>query len=84
MRRVAVIGLIILLGWLPAAAEPKTGVSHGLTLLDKLKYGPDFKHLEYVNPNAPKGGAVKRFSIGSFDSLNPFILKGQAVSFIIA
>ena len=80
MHRFAVIGLIMLLGWAPAAAEPKISVSHGLTLLDALKYGPDFKHLEYVNPNAPKGGAVKRYSIGSFDSFNPFIIKGDAAT----
>ena len=42
-----------------------------------LKYGPDFTHFDYVNPNAPKGGDVKMHTIGSFDSLNPFILKGQ-------
>ncbi len=37
---------------------------------------PGFKHFEYVNPEAPKGGDVKLAAIGTFDSLNPFILKG--------
>jgi microcin C transport system substrate-binding protein len=60
---------------LGAAAAPK--VSHGLTLMDKLKYGPDFKHLAYVNPDAPKGGLLRRFTIGTFDSFNPFIIKGN-------
>jgi microcin C transport system substrate-binding protein len=45
-----------------------------------LKYGPDFKHFEYVNPNAIKGGTVRLEDIGTFDSLNPFILKGVAAA----
>ncbi|MCI5060781.1 MAG: extracellular solute-binding protein [Alphaproteobacteria bacterium] len=40
------------------------------------KYGQDFKHLNYVNPDAPKGGTLKNSAIGTFDSLNPFIIKG--------
>jgi microcin C transport system substrate-binding protein len=43
-------------------------------------YGPGFKHFDYVNPNAPKGGTVVLAGFGSFDSLNPFILKGQSAS----
>ena len=49
---------------------------HALTLGDKPKYGPNFKHLDYVNPNAPKGGKVRLYSIGGFDSFNPYIIKG--------
>ena len=59
------------------AAQPNVTASHGLTLLDTLKYGPKFKHLDYVNPAAPKGGALKRFSIGTFDTFNPFTIKGN-------
>ena len=50
--------------------------SHGLALYGETKYGPDFPHFDYVNPDAPKGGELKLGMIGSFDSLNPFILKG--------
>ncbi len=42
-----------------------------------VKYPADFSHFDYVNPNAPKGGAVTMHEIGSFDSLNPFIVKGS-------
>ena len=42
------------------------------------KYQKNFKHLEYVNPNAYKGGRVTFSSIGSYDSFNPFILKGTS------
>ena len=52
--------------------------SHGLTLLGKLKYGPDFKHLRYVNPRAPKGGIFRRYTIGTFDTFNPYSMKGNA------
>jgi microcin C transport system substrate-binding protein len=45
-----------------------------------LKYGPGFTHFEYVNPAAPKGGEVKLHAIGTFDTLNPFILKGVAAA----
>lgn len=41
-----------------------------------LKYGPSFTHFDYVNPEAPKGGEVKLAAIGTFDTLNPFVLKG--------
>lgn len=40
------------------------------------KYPPGFRHFDYVNPDAPKGGDVTLLGRGSFDSLNPFILKG--------
>ena len=58
------------------ASEPEP--VHGLAMHGDLKYGPDFTHFDYVNPDAPKGGTVRLGSIGSFDSLNPFIVKGQA------
>ena len=40
------------------------------------KYGPDFQHFDYVNPIAPKGGDARLHFIGTFDTLNPFTLKG--------
>ncbi|MGH7322038.1 MAG: extracellular solute-binding protein [Candidatus Rokuibacteriota bacterium] len=57
-------------------ASPKVVVGHGLAMHGDLKYGPGFKHFGYVNPEAPKGGDVKLAAIGTFDTLNPFILKG--------
>ena len=50
---------------------------HALTLGAKPKYGTSFKYLDHVNPNAPKGGTVKLHAIGSFDSFNPYIIKGN-------
>ena len=60
----------------PSAPQPKTTTSYAMSMFGDLKYGPGFKHFEYVNPEAPKGGDVKLAAIGTFDSLNPFILKG--------
>ncbi len=45
-------------------------------LFGEAKYRPGFKHFNYVNPKAPKGGRVKLAYPASFDSLNPFIVKG--------
>jgi microcin C transport system substrate-binding protein len=52
------------------------GPRYAIALYGDLKYPQGFTHFEYVNPNAPKGGAVKLAETGSFDSVNPFILKG--------
>jgi len=54
--------------------------SHGLAMHGDLKYGPDFKHFDYVNPNAPKGGDIRLGAIGTFDSLNSFIVKGSGAA----
>ena len=59
----------------PRAGAPTAG-PHALSMYGDLKYGPDFKHFEYANPRAPKGGQARFAAIGTFDSLNPFILKG--------
>lgn len=47
-----------------------------LALHGEPKYDADFKYFDYVNPDAPKGGAVSTAAIGTFDSLNPYILRG--------
>ncbi len=52
---------------------------HALTLFDDIKYGPAFPHFDYVNPQAPKGGRVRLSAVGSFDSLNPYTFKGEAI-----
>jgi microcin C transport system substrate-binding protein len=57
-------------------ASPTTRPAHGLSMHGDLKYGPGFEHFEYVNPRAPKGGQVTLSALGTFDSLQPFILKG--------
>jgi len=55
------------------AGEP----AHGLAIIGDLKYPSDFTHFDYVDPDAPKGGHVRLWYNGSYDNLNPFILKGR-------
>lgn len=52
--------------------------SYGYTPFGTLKYPRDFSYFDYANPDAPKGGQLKLIHSGSYDSLNPFILKGIA------
>lgn len=49
---------------------------HALSLFGDPKYEQGFAHFDYVNPDAPKGGEVREAAYGSFDSFNPYILKG--------
>ena len=69
--------LLLSISSTPAAAAKET---HALALHGEPKYGPDYKHFDYVNPTAPKGGTVRLAEIGTFDSLNPFILKGVSAA----
>ena len=64
----------------PVIAEDGVTKSHGLSLFGDLKYGPDFTHFDYVNPDAPKAGSVRYSAIGTFDTLNPYTLKGNAAA----
>ncbi len=76
---VGTMGLIGVIGLSGAAiASEKGNASHGFALNHGLKYPADFTHFDYTNPDAPKGGLVVREGFGSFDSLNPFIIKGNA------
>ncbi len=50
--------------------------THGISTFGNLKYPADFKYFDFVNPDTPKGGRIKIRNLNSFDSLNPFILKG--------
>lgn len=61
---------------LPIASDQPNYKGHAISMYGDLKYGPDFKHFDYANPNAPKGGTVKRSAGGTYDCLNQFILKG--------
>lgn len=59
-----------------SGAAPKHGVAmHGEPALPA-----DFKSLPYANPDAPQGGALRQATTGTFDSLNPFIVKGTAAT----
>ncbi len=71
-------GTMLLLSGVAAAEEVVK--RHGLTLVGALGYPADFAHRGYANPHAPKGGSVRLHAIGSFDSFNPYIVKGDSAS----
>ena len=76
MIRTSVIAALLAAGLLApssAGAEP----AHGFAVLGGLKYSAGFKHFDYVDAKAPKGGRIKQWYPGSFNNLNPFILKGH-------
>lgn len=52
--------------------------THAYTLMGEAKYGVGFRHFEYVNPDAPKGGTFRRAASGSYDSFNSFAVKGRS------
>ena len=54
--------------------------AHALPLYGGPKYPADFTHFDYVNPDAPKAGQIRLAAIGTYDNLNPFILKGVAAA----
>ena len=60
------------------AASQDVITSHGISTFGNLKYSADFSHLDYVNPDAPKGGEIAVWAPGTFDSMNPYTRKGRA------
>ncbi len=67
----ALVCLLVVGGPVASAADDRTK-HHALSLVDSPKYGADFKHFDWVNPNAPKGGRVRQWVMGTFDTLNRF------------
>ena len=55
----------------------ETLISHGIALHGNVKYPAGYANLDYVNPEAPKGGTLHLHATGTFDSFNPYILKGK-------
>lgn len=57
--------------------------AHALSMYGDVKYPADFKNFDYVNPLAPKGGKLRQWAGGSFDSLNPYTLKGDPAAITV-
>ncbi len=70
-RRLIALAAAILTGGL-AHGEPR----HAIAMHGEPALPPGFTHFPYVNPDAPKGGRLTQGVLGSFDSLNPFIVRG--------
>ena len=74
--RAASLALLALISCAPALADDADFVGPGIAMHGDVKYKPGFTHFDYTDPAAPKGGEVREAAIGTYDSLNPFILKG--------
>lgn len=70
----AAVAATLLVSAAASSAEPQ----HGIAMHGDLKYPAGFRQFDYVNPQAPKGGRAVFGALGSFDSLNPSIVKGNA------
>lgn len=77
MCRLIFIALCFLM---PVSTAQAQTAQHGLAMRGTPRYSASFAHLDYVNPDAPKGGTLRLSSIGTFDTLNPFTLKGMAAA----
>ncbi|MEL6168527.1 MAG: extracellular solute-binding protein [Pseudomonadota bacterium] len=65
------------MGFAVAALAAQGEPSHGIAMYGEPALPPDFVSLPHANPEAPKGGSIVQGEVGSFDSLNPHILKGR-------
>jgi len=82
-RRTICLSLVaLLLSWVPTLNADTVLSGHAITMFDNEapRYGPDFRHFDYVNPDAPRGGTLRLAVEGTFDSFHPFIPKGNAAS----
>ena len=73
----AALVCLLVIGAHAASASDGVTKHHALSLIGTPKHGPDFTHFDWVNPDAPKGGRVRQWALGTFDSLNPFPVKGS-------
>ena len=78
--RFAILAQAAVIAALGAMSSANAGPQAGIAMHDAPKYGPAFTRFDYVNPDAPKGGSLRLGVLGSFDSLNPFIVKGAPVA----
>lgn len=76
LPRPAALLAALTLAFSPFAAQAEP--AHGIAMYGAPALPPDFVSLPYANPQAPKGGRIIFGASGSFDSLNPYIVKGSA------
>ncbi|MCX5516636.1 hypothetical protein C3941_22240 [Kaistia algarum] len=72
----AVLTTLTLLAPAGAAFSSEPVWRHATSLIGEPKYPEGFQHYDYVNPDAPKGGTLHQAAVGTFDSLNPYIVQG--------
>ncbi len=75
--RLLIVAGAVLACELTAGSVAWAAGSHAIAMHGSPKYGPDFQHFDYADPEAPKGGRVVLGQTGSFDTLNPLIIRGE-------
>ena len=80
MRTIRGTALTAFLALAGVAEAQETITAHGISTFGDLKYPADFQHLDYVNPDAPKGGEISEWASGGFDSMNPYSIKGRSAA----
>lgn len=85
LRQASIIALLAVAPFAAAAqdGQEKTITSHGIAVFGEPELPADYKHLRYVNPDAPKGGEISEWGQGGFDSHNPFTHRGRATALSI-
>lgn len=81
--RPALLGFCLVLASAVTGQAASETPSHGIAMHGAPKYAENFSHLDYADPGAPKGGTIRHGVTGSFDSLNPWIVKGRAAAGLI-
>ena len=74
LRRAALVCVAVLAMAMPGRAFADPPAMHAIAMHGEAALLPDFTHFPYANPDAPKGGEIRYGVIGTFDSVNPFIL----------
>jgi microcin C transport system substrate-binding protein len=74
----AAVAFMLAFGGPAASASDSLTKHHALSLIGTPAAGPDYKHFEWVNPDAPKAGRVRQWALGTFDTLNPFPVRGNS------
>ncbi len=72
--------IIIITFFISLNSQANTNISHAIAMHGTPKYDKDFLNVEYIDIDALKGGSIVRSAIGTFDSFNPFILKGTSAA----
>src|SRR5271154_3555825 len=72
----SVLAALCIFASAPLGAAETITPANGLAIHGAPKYPANFAHFSYVDPQALKGGELRAYGLGTFDSLNPFIIKG--------
>jgi microcin C transport system substrate-binding protein len=77
MKKLRLLSLFLLLIGTAVWAPAETIVSHALAMRGEPKYSAGFRHFDYVNPNAPKGGMLTQYTLGTYDTFNRYGQRGD-------